>query len=379
MADFDDDDDPGLAGLSPEFQAMIGGMAGHTASFAKLLERRSKGMSKDEETKKDDEVYLESYADLAIHEDMLKDLPRVEAYRRAIDFHAAQWKEAGDVSVIDVGSGTGLLAIFAAKAGAKKVYAVEASRLAHFLPDIMKKNVPGDVVEVKECMAEALDLGTSAKVDCIVSEWMGYFLLFENMLPSVLAVRDKFLKPGGKMLPSACRLNIAPMEDNTWRPGKVDFWKSVHGIDMSPLMPLAKATACDQAQHRVVGMDSIIGPPTWILHLNLYEATEEDLRSFESNFQVAVPAGRRLDGLVSWFECEFGEAGWLLSTAPQEAPTHWRQTAFHFRQPIEGGGGITVSGKIAVTRHEEFSRGYRVTIETSAPGRKSRTERFEIR
>merc|ERR1719482_937642 len=229
----------------------------------------------------------------------------------------------------------------------------------------MNKNVKAGIVEVKECRAEALEL--DCKVDCVVSEWMGYFLLFENMLPSVLSVRDKFLKPGGKMLPNACRLTIAPMEDNTWKPGKVDFWKNVHGIDMSALMPLAKATACEQAQHRIVGMESVIGPPMEILHLDLYKATEADLQKFESNFVCNIPAGRRLDGFVSWFDCEFGDAGWLLSTAPSEAPTHWRQTAFHFKQPIEGGGGITVEGKIQVTRHEEFSRGYRVSFEVTAP------------
>jgi len=49
------------------------------------------------------------------------------------------------------------------------------------------------------------------KVDVIISEWMGYFLLFENMLPSVLALR-KHLRPGGLMLPSRCRLQVAPLE-----------------------------------------------------------------------------------------------------------------------------------------------------------------------
>lgn len=46
----------------------------------------------------------------------------------------------------------------------------------------------------------------------------------------MLAVRDAHLKPGGLMLPSACRLFLAPIEDGAWRRDKVDFWQSVHGI-----------------------------------------------------------------------------------------------------------------------------------------------------
>jgi len=119
--DDQDDDDPGLAGLSPEFQAMLGGLAGHTASFGKMLEKRA-NMSKESARKKDDDVYLESYADLSIHEDMLKDIPRVEAYSKAIAFYGTKWTESADTTVIDVGSGTGLLAIKCAQAGAKKSY-----------------------------------------------------------------------------------------------------------------------------------------------------------------------------------------------------------------------------------------------------------------
>ncbi len=57
-------------------------------------------------------------------------------------------------------------------------------------------------------MAENFKIGR-IKADLIVSEWMGYFLLFENMLPSVLAVRDKALKVGGEIIPREATLIIA--------------------------------------------------------------------------------------------------------------------------------------------------------------------------
>lgn len=377
MADDSDDEDKGLAGLSPEFQAMVGGLAGHTASFAQLLERRMQ-VTKEAGQQKDDAVYLESYAELDIHEEMLKDLPRVEAYRKAIDHYGAEWRKSKETIAVDVGSGTGLLAIFCAKAGAKKTYAIEASRLAHFTQQIVDANVPPGTVEVKECRAEDFSLPEDEKVDVIVSEWMGYFLLFENMLPSVLAVREKYLRPGGLMLPSQCRLLIAPLEDSSLRE-KLTFWKAVHGIDMSAIEPLAAATACERPQHKLVGAESLLAPPVELLKLDLHTAKEGDLKKFETKFSFELPAGSRLDGFVSWFECEFGSAGWLLSTSPSEPPTHWRQTVFAFRQPLEAGGGVTAEATVSAQVHEEFSRGYRVTFDVLAPGRKKRLETFELR
>lgn len=372
-----DDTDPGLAGLSPEFQAMIGGMAGHTAQFQKLLEKRVK-VADNAAKKKDDEVYIESYAQLDIHEDMLKDHPRVEAYRAALDHYAPDWRRRGNVSVVDVGSGTGLLAVLSARSGALRVHAVEASRLAYFCKQIAEANVPTGEILVHETLAEDLDLGEE-KVDVIVSEWMGYFLLFENMLPSVFAVRDKYLKPGGLMLPSKCRLLLAPMQDRAWRNSKIDFWRNAAGVDMSALVPLATSTVCEKPAHRLVPAEAIIGPTVEILNLDLHEAKDSDLKRFRADLGFDLLVGSSLDGFVTWFECDFGEAGMLLSTAPGEPPTHWRQTAFQLREPISSLSPVRVEGTVEVERHESYSRGYRVTFDLQVPGKKSRLESFELR
>lgn len=53
---------------------------------------------------------------------------------------------------------------------------------------------------------------------------------------------------------------------------------------------------------------------------------------------VAIPAGRRLDGFATWFECDFGDGSPKLSTAPAAQATHWKQTIFYLREPVEGEG-----------------------------------------
>eukprot|EP00983_Pelagomonas_calceolata_P019144 602185-Pelagomonas_calceolata.AAC.3 len=149
---------------------------------------------------------------------MLEDHKRTGAYYQAIMSNRRQFK---DKVVLDVGAGSGILSIFAAKAGAKKVYAVEATSVAADARKLIAHNKLDNVIEVVQGTIESIELPEKAKtyallsprmqVDIIVSEWMGYFLLRESMLDSVLVARDKFLKPGGAMYPSHANIYMAPI------------------------------------------------------------------------------------------------------------------------------------------------------------------------
>jgi type I protein arginine methyltransferase len=111
--------------------------------------------------------------------------------------------------VLDIGCGTGILSLFAAKAGARKVIAVDGSKkIADRAREIVKLNGVENVVEVVNRKVEEITIeelrgffpperqeGREAYVDIIISEWMGYMLLYESMLDSVLYARDHFLRP----------------------------------------------------------------------------------------------------------------------------------------------------------------------------------------
>ncbi len=78
------------------------------------------------------------------------------------------------------------------------------------------------------------DLGLDgAKFDAIVSEWMGYFLLYEGMLDSVIHARDRHLAAGGRVLPNRCRMFLAGLDDKERYKEYVDFWDDVYGFKMS--------------------------------------------------------------------------------------------------------------------------------------------------
>ncbi|CAK8565621.1 unnamed protein product [Lathyrus sativus] len=185
-----------------------------------------------------DMAYFHSYAHLGIHQEMIKDRVRTDTYREAIMRH--QSLIAGKV-VVDVGCGTGILSIFCAQAGAKRVYAVDASDIALQANEVVKANNLSDVVIVLHGRVE--DVEIDEEVDVIISEWMGYMLLYESMLGSVITARDHWLKPGGLILPSSASLYIAPVTHTDRYSDSVDFWRNVYGIDMSAIVSLEKQ--CD--------------------------------------------------------------------------------------------------------------------------------------
>jgi protein arginine N-methyltransferase 3 len=169
---------------------------------------------------------------LDIHETMLKDTIRTDAYR---DFIYENKHLFAGKTVLDVGCGTGILSMFCARAGAAKVIAVDNSNIIDKARTNIHANGLSDVITCLRGKIEEVNLPIQ-KVDIIVSEWMGYCLLFEAMLDSVLWARDKYLAPDGLMVPSHCVLHVAPIEDQDYLVENIDFWRDVYGFNMTAMM-----------------------------------------------------------------------------------------------------------------------------------------------
>jgi protein arginine N-methyltransferase 1 len=192
---------------------------------------------------------------------MLKDVVRTRAYQRAIEENPNDFK---DKIVLDIGCGTGILSMFAARAGAKHVYAIENAEIALFAREIIKRNGFENKITVIKGKMEEITMPVP-KVDIIISEWMGYFLLYESMLDSVLWARDKYLVKGGKMLPDKIHMYLAAVEDGEFKQRKRSFWDDVYGVDMSCLAP----TVMREPLVDTVNSNAIISTAQKILELDL--------------------------------------------------------------------------------------------------------------
>ncbi|VVC87905.1 unnamed protein product, partial [Leptidea sinapis] len=181
------------------------------------------------------DYYFDSYAHFGIHEEMLKDEVRTLTYRNAMCHNKHLFKGK---TVLDIGCGTGILSMFAAKAGAAKVIAVECSNIVDYARKIVEANRLSDIIEIVKGKVEEVELPVD-KVDIIISEWMGYCLFYESMLDTVLFARDKWLKPDGMLFPDRCTLFICGIEDRQYKDEKINWWDDVYGFDMSSIRKVA--------------------------------------------------------------------------------------------------------------------------------------------
>ena len=182
------------------------------------------------------DYYFDSYSHHGIHEEMLKDEVRTKTYQIAILSNKHLFENK---IVLDVGCGTGILSMFAVQAGASHVYAVDCSSIIEHARRIITDNKMADKVTLIRGKVEDIELPVP-NVDIIVSEWMGYFLLYESMLNTVLYARDKWLKPKeGIVFPDKAVMYLCAVEDEQMKYERIDFWDSVYGFDMSALKEVA--------------------------------------------------------------------------------------------------------------------------------------------
>lgn len=305
----------------------------------------------------EDSPYFESYAHHGIHQEMLQDAPRTEAYRQALESNS-ETSVKGRV-VLDVGCGTAILSMFAARCGASKVIGVDQSDIVFQAMDIVRENKLHDTVTLLKGRLEDIDLPVE-RVDVIVSEWMGYFLLFEGMLDTVLYARDHYLRPGGTLLPSRCDLFLVPLCDKALHQRHLGFWEDVYGFKMSCL----KKEVAREAHIMLVSPESICSVrPALVKSLDLNVCSVEDT-NFTADFEFeVVPGADEITAFAGYFDSAFElPVPVVLSTSPQAEPTHWKQTVFLLERPIAVQPGEKITGKLDCRRDARRRRELLVAI-----------------
>lgn len=325
-----------------------------------------------------DESYFGSYADVSIHEEMIADTVRTESYRRAI-FNNKDNIE-GKV-VLDVGAGTGVLSVFCAQAGARKVYAVEASSIAEQAVMIIRQNKLEDKVEVIKGALEQVEL--PEQVDIIVSEWMGYALLHESMLNSVIFARDRWLKPGGLMLPNKAEIFITPISDILVEE-RLSFWstiKSQYGVDMSCMMDFARKCILSSSEINIkpVSVEDVLSHPAKFAEIDLSTVTINQLSNVNGCFRIFSFGSASLSAFCIFFTVTFpGLCPLVLSTSPFNSETHWKQTVLYLDQDVRVTQDTVVEGKVMMYPSEESPRHICIQVDYTIGNEKKRSKTFSI-
>uniref|UniRef100_K3WMV1 type I protein arginine methyltransferase n=1 Tax=Globisporangium ultimum (strain ATCC 200006 / CBS 805.95 / DAOM BR144) TaxID=431595 RepID=K3WMV1_GLOUD len=307
-----------------------------------------------------DTYYFDSYSHVGIHREMITDKIRTDAYRNAILNNPELFK--GKV-VLDVGCGTGILSMFAAQAGAAKVIGIDRSEMGIVAQDIVNDNGFGNVITIIRGKVEEIELPVD-KVDVIISEWMGYCLLYESMLDTVLFARDKWLAPGGYLFPDKCSMHIQGIQDSTDR---VQFWDEVYGFSMKAIK--SKISIRDAFIEDVPASD-VITDRALLQNIDIDHVKYDDL-DFHSDFTLHFAKDAIMHGFVSSFDIGFERdcpRPEYFSTGVEVTPTHWHQVFFHVEQPFQVRQGEVLTGKWWVRRNAENPRFLDVEIQWKHEG-----------
>lgn len=286
------------------------------------------------------DYYFDSYSHYAIHEEMLKDEIRTTTYQKAIEWNPHLFQNK---VVMDVGCGTGILSMFAAKAGAKYVIAVDYSNIVDSAKKIIAENkLSHKITVIKSKIEDLNELPNDIKeVDIIISEWMGYCLFYESMLDTVIYARDRWLKKkGGLMFPDKAKLYLTAIEDRAYKERKINFWDDVYGFKMSCI----KEQAISEPLVDNVDAKQIVTNHVMLKEVDLMVVKKEDL-TFEVPFKLTVKRDDYIHALMSYFTVDFTPCHTPIgfSTSPESNKfTHWKHTVFYF------------PGDLCVERSEEI-------------------------
>lgn len=172
------------------------------------------------------------------------------------------------------------------------------------------------------------------KVDIIISEWMGYCLLYETMLNTVLYARDKYLAPGGSIYPDEAIMYISAIEDGQYKEDKIGFWDNVYGFDMSCI----KEVALKEPLVDIVNADAVNTTACGFRTIDLNTVTIEGnlllcfiFMVLELTFDVpwSIKATRNdyIHAFITYFDIQFKACHKPIhfSTGPHAKYTHWKQ------------------------------------------------------
>mgnify|MGYP001815281438 FL=1 len=277
-------------------------------------------MSSDQENDQNSPSYRMSYGDVAMHKVMLQDVVRTDAYEKSISEVVKP-----EHSVLDFGCGTGILAMFAARAGARKVIAVDRSPFIKTAKEIARQN-GFDNIDFYHDDHQSLQL--EEKVDVIVSEWMGHCLFYEAMLEPLLAVRDRYLANQGVMIPAQVSLHAGLVCDQDLFDDLAFLRQRPYDIDFSPISHVP----FQQTDLVTLDPESILKNTAYLGSLNMHSVSKSDTpRVFSGTIRPNKKA--RIFALCGWFSAELSP-GVTLGTGPNDMPTHWDQVLFPLPEPF---------------------------------------------
>ncbi|HEV7486482.1 MAG TPA: 50S ribosomal protein L11 methyltransferase [Thermoanaerobaculia bacterium] len=263
---------------------------------------------------------------LEVHRGLLQDESRTNAFREAI-----RRSVTPDSVVLDLGTGSGILSFFAAEAGARRVFAVDATHSADLASFLSRDLGFADRIQVIHDRSTNIELPERANM--LVTETLGAFGFNEQILSSVIDARARLLTADAVIIPRSIDLYLAPVDDASIYERRVNWWNGKpYGFDFSPLAVFASNIVFVGS----VGSDSFLAPPARVIAADLTTIESSDV-SGRAQFKAAC------DGVA------YGFAGWFRATladgielSNEARGSHWEHVFLPLQSPVNVEAGTPI-------------------------------------
>ncbi len=265
------------------------------------------------------------------HQCLISDRTRTEAYKDAI----FQRVKEGDV-VADIGAGTGILSIFAVRAGAAKVYAIERTELINAAREIIRQN--GMEQRIHLLHGDSSEVELPEKVDVLLSELISEWGFEEHIAKVIEDARSRFLKEDGILIPEHLETSLVPVENHDFY-REINFWSERHyEIDFTPLQNYA----LNRQYSTPLQSEHILAEPKPVISMDFYK---DSLNSLEFELRFAVKRSGLLHGFSGWFRSDLTDTIKLGTKPPSKLPS-WRNPFFPLAAPVLVKEGDQIAVKI---------------------------------
>ena len=276
------------------------------------------------------------------HRQLLSDETRLRRFEAAL----AEVVQPHHV-VLDLASGTGILGWLAARAGARRVYAVEIGGIIQIARELARANNLGDrMVFIKDWSRRA---ELPEQVDLVVSDQIGQFGIESDIAQCFADARRRLLKPGGLLMPSSVRLSVAPVTaPDIW--SRIDFWKApTLGFDLRAAVP----TALNSGYPVKLRADQVIGTCGTIATFDFVHGVADSVKG-EATLTVEQPATPH--GIGGWFTAQLSDRVVMTNSPLDSGTIRRRNVVLPIDRPADVRPGDSVRVAMNIVHSQVFVR-----------------------
>ncbi|MEB3245707.1 MAG: 50S ribosomal protein L11 methyltransferase [Vampirovibrionales bacterium] len=265
------------------------------------------------------------------HLNMMKDHVRMVAYQRAIERNVTP-----ETVAMDLGCGTGILSLFAARAGAQKVYAIERqSHICMLAEQIANNNGYGEQIEFIDGASNLIKADRlTPKPDLMIAEIIGNGILEENIIEFTLDARERFLKPGGKLLPYKLDIHVFAYRSPTGSGGdkllEIKALKDLYGFDFDLLGQVLESKSVLKLDRYASNINKTMTEPEMVHSLDF---TTLESAVFTKKAQLMPLHDGEITGLCAYFTAWLDEET-ILTNSPWTPQTHWTHLMYTLTKPV---------------------------------------------